>query len=76
MRIIGVNIPDNKRVEIALTYLYGIGKTSAQKIVKAAKIEATKLAKDLDPGEINKIKEIIEKPIAKLFFKAGRKYKQ
>lgn len=61
MRFIGVNIPDNKRIEIALTYIYGVGRTSATKILTAAKIDAAKPAKDLTPAEVNKIKEIIEK---------------
>lgn len=61
MRLIGVNIPDNKRIEISLTYLYGINRTSASKILAAAKIDPAKQAKDLNPGEVNKIKEIIEK---------------
>lgn len=61
MRLIGVNIPDNKRIEIALTYLYGINRASAFKILTAAKIDLGKPAKDLTPAETNKIKEIIEK---------------
>lgn len=61
MRLIGVNIPDNKRIEIALTYLYGINRTSASKILAATKIEVSKPAKDLTPAEVNKIKEFIEK---------------
>jgi small subunit ribosomal protein S13 len=61
MRLIGINIPDNKRVEIALTYIYGIGPFLANKILKAAKIDFNKRAKDLTPEEINRLKEIIEK---------------
>jgi len=61
MRLIGVNIPDNKRVEIALTYLYGISRSSANKILAVAKVDVSKHAKDLNPVELNKIKEIIEK---------------
>lgn len=63
MRLVGINIPDNKRVEIALTYIYGIGRTSAIKTIKAANIEFGKLAKDLSPEEINRLKEHIEKKI-------------
>lgn len=61
MRLIGINIPDNKRIEIALTYLYGIGQPSAVKILKSAKINLNKRAKDLTSEETNRIKEIIEK---------------
>lgn len=61
MRIIGVNIPDNKRVEVALTYLYGIGPTLSTKILKSLKIDLNKRAKDLTPDEIGAMKEFIEK---------------
>ena len=61
MRLLGVNIPDNKRVEIALTYIYGIGPTRAVDIVKALKIDTVKRAKDLEASELNLIKSFIEK---------------
>ena len=61
MRLIGINIPDNKRIEIALTYLYGIGRVSAQKILTSANVELSKRAKDLAPDEIGRIREVIEK---------------
>jgi len=61
MRLVGINIPDNKSALIALTYVYGIGRFSANKILKTAKINFEKSAKDLTPEEINKLKEIIEK---------------
>lgn len=61
MRIVGVNIPDNKKIEYALPYIYGIGLSSAKKIVKAAKVDPAKRAKDLDPQEINRLREVIEK---------------
>lgn len=60
-RIAGVNIPDNKRIEIALTYIYGIGNTLSKKILKNAEVEPGKLAKDLTAQEINKLREYIEK---------------
>ncbi|HOK00460.1 MAG TPA: 30S ribosomal protein S13 [Candidatus Pacearchaeota archaeon] len=59
-RIIGINIPDNKRIEISLTYIYGIGLSLSRKILLEAGIDFNKKAKDLTPEEINKIKEIIE----------------
>ncbi len=61
MRLIGINIPDNKRIEIALTYVYGIGRYSSAKILGIAGIDLNKKAKDLLPEEVNKIKEAIEK---------------
>jgi small subunit ribosomal protein S13 len=61
MRIVGVNIPDNKRVDIALRYLYGVGPVRAVEIITATKIDPKKRAKDLDSTEVNKIKEYMEK---------------
>ena len=61
MRIVGVNIPDNKRIEVALTYLYGIGFSLARKILEAVKIDLKKRAKDLTPEEVNRIQDFIEK---------------
>jgi len=61
MRLLGINIPDNKRVEVALTYLYGIGRTLSKDILKNTKIDFDKRAKDLNADELNKIKEYIEK---------------
>lgn len=61
MRISGITIPDNKRVPVALTYIYGIGGARAVEILKATKINADKRAKDLTQDEVSKIKEYIEK---------------
>lgn len=61
MRISGVNISDNKRVEIALTYLFGIGRPLAVKILESAKIDLNKRAKALTPDEVNKIQSYMEK---------------
>lgn len=63
MRIVGVNIPDEKRVEIALTYIFGVGKTRSNEILRATKIDANKRSKDLTGEEISKIKEYVEKSI-------------
>ena len=60
-RISGVSIPDNKRIEIALTYIHGIGRPLAKKILNETKIGADKKAKDLTPEEINNLKEFIDK---------------
>ena len=61
MRLVGVNIPDDKRAEIALTYVYGIGRTSASRILREIGIDPAKRTKDLTQQEIAKMKEVIEK---------------
>lgn len=61
MRLLGVNIPDQKRIEIALTYVYGVGPTSSRKILKEAKISPDTRTKDLSAEDANVIKNIIEK---------------
>lgn len=61
MRLLGINIPDTKKVGIALRYIYGIGPARAAQIVEMTKIDPNKRAKDLDSVEVNKIKEAIEK---------------
>lgn len=60
-RIAGVNIPNEKRVEISLTYIKGIGLSSSRNILKEANINPDIRVKDLSEVEINKIREIIEK---------------
>ncbi|EYE87720.1 30S ribosomal protein S13 [Fervidicella metallireducens AeB] len=60
-RIAGVDIPREKRVEIALTYIYGIGKPSAQKILSETGINPDTRVKDLNDEEVNKIREYIDK---------------
>jgi len=60
-RIVGIDIPSQKRIEIALTYIYGIGQPLSRKILSEAKIDYLKKAGDLKAEEINKLKEIIEK---------------
>jgi len=61
MRIFGVNIPDNKRIEAALPYLYGIGPSLSTKVLNEVKIDVNKRAKDLTADEILKIQNFIEK---------------
>ncbi len=58
-RIAGVDIPDNKRGEIALTYIYGIGRSTAQKILTEAGVDWDKKVHDWDDQEQNKIRTII-----------------
>src|SRR5476649_2079980 len=60
-RIAGVNVPDAKRVEIALTYIFGIGLTSSKKILTATGISPDARVKDLTEAEISKIREVIDK---------------
>lgn len=60
-RIAGINIPDNKRIEISLTYIYGIGRTLAGKILKNTNIEPDTKASDLTAAEVNRLKEEVEK---------------
>jgi len=59
-RISGVNIPENKKIEPALSYLYGIGPTLSRLIVRSANVLPNKLAKDLTPEEVNRIQNIID----------------
>jgi small subunit ribosomal protein S13 len=61
MRILGITVPNEKRLEIGLTCLYGIGISSARKILDKVGIDFGKKAKDLTPEEENKIRELIEK---------------
>ena len=61
MRIFGVTIPDNKRIEASLTYVYGIGPTLSTKALIAAKIDLNKRAKDLTADEVLRVQNFIEK---------------
>ncbi len=60
-RIAGVDLPKNKRIEIALTYIYGIGRVTAQKILNEANVNWDIRTKDLDDDQIARIREIIDK---------------
>ena len=60
MRILGITIPNDKRLEIGLTALYGIGISKARKILDEVKIERDRKAKDLTPDEENLIRKIVE----------------
>jgi len=60
-RIVGVTLPSEKRIEVGLTYIYGIGRSKANKILEEAKIDKDKKVKTLSENEINKIRQIIEK---------------
>ena len=60
-RIAGINIPDNKRIETSLTYIYGVGDAMSRKILADLKIDPNKKAADLTPKEVNDLKDMIEK---------------
>lgn len=59
-RISGVDLPREKRVEIGLTYIYGIGRVSSGKILEQANVNPDTRVKDLTDEEVNRIREIIE----------------
>jgi len=59
-RISGVNIPDNKNIEISLTYIYGIGRPMSRAILDELKIDRQKKAGDLTADEVNKLKHLID----------------
>jgi len=59
-RIAGINIPDKKRIVIALTYIHGIGLALSKKILISTNIQPSTKAKDLNAEEINRLKEVIE----------------
>ena len=59
-RIAGVDLPRNKRMEIALTYLYGVGRVRSRHILRAAEVSFDKRSDDLDDNEARRIREVIE----------------
>jgi len=59
-RIAGVDLPRNKRTNIALTYIYGIGSPRAARILDAAKVDPMKKVQDLGEDEVNRIRQVIE----------------
>jgi small subunit ribosomal protein S13 len=59
-RIAGVDLPRNKHVDIALTYIYGIGNSRSRRLLGIAKVEAMKKVQDLNEDEVNRIRQAIE----------------
>jgi small subunit ribosomal protein S13 len=59
-RVAGVDLPRNKRMEIALTYLFGVGRTKSREILSAAGVSLDKRSDDLDDNETRRIREVIE----------------
>jgi small subunit ribosomal protein S13 len=62
-RISGVNIPEAKRVEIALTYIHGIGVTTSRKVLEAVKVSPDTRVKDLTEAEVTKLRDYIDKTL-------------
>jgi len=58
-RILGVDIPDQKRIDASLPYIYGIGRTTALEVLEAAEIDPKTRAKDLTPEQVNKIVTVL-----------------
>ncbi|WP_132992029.1 30S ribosomal protein S13 [Gordonia zhaorongruii] len=62
-RVAGVDLPREKRLEIALTYIYGVGRTTSQEIVAATGLSADLRAKDLTDADVSKLREYIESSV-------------
>lgn len=60
-RIAGVDIPREKRVVISLTYIYGIGRTTSEEILKAAEIDPSTRVKDLDENQVTRLRDYIDR---------------
>lgn len=60
MRITGVNIPDDKKIKVSLTYIFGIGQSLAKEILNKADVDQEKRAKELSSKEVSKAQKIIE----------------
>jgi len=60
-RILGVEIPDNKKLEVSLTYIYGVGETQAKKVIQYTRIDGNKKVKDLSEEELGKIASFLQK---------------
>ena len=60
-RISGIDLPREKKVEIGLTYIYGIGRASAQEILEKAGVDPAQRIRDLSDADVNKLRQVIEK---------------
>ena len=60
-RVAGVDIPDNKRVEVSLRYIYGVGITLSRKILEQTNVDPNTRVKDLSDEELNRIRELIDR---------------
>lgn len=61
MRIAGVNIPDDKRIDVSLAYIYGVGRNNAKEVLKKAEVEASKRTKVLTEDEVKRITQVLDK---------------
>lgn len=59
-RIAGIDLPENKRTDIGLTYIYGVGRSNVETILKNAGVDGTKRIKDLTEEEVNKLQKAVE----------------
>ena len=59
-RIVGVEIPKEKRIEVALTYLYGVGRSTGRKVLAATQVDPNKRAKDLTDEEVSRLSQAIQ----------------
>jgi small subunit ribosomal protein S13 len=62
-RIAGINIPLNKRVEVGMTYIYGIGRSTSNKLLKEAGIDPDTYVRDLTDDEVSKLRDLIDRDI-------------
>ena len=62
-RIAGIDLPDHKRIDIALTYIFGIGRKNAATILKEAAVDGSKRMKDISESEIAKIQKVVEETV-------------
>lgn len=60
MRVAGITLPDNKRVDISLTYLYGVGRSNVYEILKKAEVDPAKRMKDISEEEANRLLRILD----------------
>ncbi len=60
LRLVGIDLPENKRIEVALTYIYGIGPKIAKNLLSSAKINVDTRAKDLTAQEVAKLQKLLE----------------
>ena len=62
-RIAGINIPLNKRAEVGLTYVYGIGRSTSNKLLAEAKVDRDTLVRDLTEDEVVKLRDLVERDL-------------
>ena len=62
-RIAGVDVPREKHVQISLTYIFGVGRTTARRVLQKTQVSPTKKVSDLTDDEVNRIREIVEREL-------------